>query len=58
LWKVDGSSLSTGRRTEVLHPVIPVYIGYCAVFKDREKALTRGLRVGLSKLNSMQATAD
>jgi hypothetical protein len=57
--------LGSGRKSSLprvgdlsLHPVIPVYIGYCAVFKDREKALTRGLRVGLSKLNSMQAAAD
>ena len=50
--------------------VIPVYIGYCAVFKDREEARTssqaahrlRGVsrrqNAGLSKLNSMQASAD
>jgi hypothetical protein len=50
--------------------VIPVYIGYCAVFKDREEARTpnqaahrlRGVScrrsAGLSKLNSMQASAD
>jgi hypothetical protein len=34
--------------------VIPVYIGYCAVFKDREKERPRWLRAGLSKLNSMR----
>ena len=52
------------------HSVIPVYIGYCAVFKVREEAqarspttpgqspVSRRLRAGLSKLNSMRHVVD
>jgi hypothetical protein len=50
--------------------MIPVYIGYCAVFKVREEARARDLqasakstvarrrRAGLSKLNSMRHVVD
>ena len=33
-----------GYSSEELRPVIPVYIGYCAVFKVREEARTHDLQ--------------
>jgi hypothetical protein len=59
---LDGDLLGRALR---LCPVIPTYIGYCAVFKVREEMssppsirdrspLSAGGCAGLSKLNSMQ----
>jgi hypothetical protein len=62
---LEATLRSTPRREPYgSRPVIPVYIGYCAVFKVREeaspppvdpgrKSSSRRQRAGLSKLNSM-----
>jgi hypothetical protein len=73
---LDGDLAWRARRLSVprttfagCHSVIPVYIGYCAVFKVRKEArapsppardqdfspLTGARRAGLSKLNSMRS---
>src|SRR5579875_2546072 len=63
-YHLDGDLL--GYSSEELRPVIPVYIGYCAVFKVREEQAAPPTRraqrgcsgepagAGLSKLNSMR----